>query len=66
MNFYTGLPGFDVLMSVLRHVFPHVNRKSMTLSMSPFQEFVMTIIKLKLNMPMQHLAYRFNICRTFT
>lgn len=32
VNLYTGLPGFDVVMSVFRHVSPHVNRKSMTLS----------------------------------
>lgn len=29
--FYTGISGFDVLMTVFRHVSPHVNRKSMTL-----------------------------------
>ena len=62
VNFYTGLPGFDVLMTVFKHVSPHVNRKSMTLSM--FQEFVMTIMKLKLNMPMQDLAYRFGVSRS--
>jgi len=40
----------------------HVNKKSMTLSI--FQEFVMNIMKLKLNMPKQDLAYRFNISRS--
>ena len=40
----------------------HVNKKSMTLSI--FQEFVMNIMKLKLNMPKQDLAYGFNISRS--
>ena len=40
----------------------HVNKKSMTLSI--FQEFVMNIMKLKLNMPKQDLAYGFIISRS--
>ena len=61
VNFYTGLPGFDILKVVFRHVSPHVGRKSMTLT--KFQEFSMTLMKLKLNVPMQDLAYRFSVSR---
>ena len=57
VDFYTGLPGFDVLKAVFRHV-----RKSMTLT--KFQEFAMTLMKLKLNMPMQDLAYRVSVSRS--
>ena len=36
-----------------------MSRKSQLLT--PFQDFVMTIMKLKLNMPFEDLAYRFNV-----
>ena len=36
-----------------------VARKSQLLT--PFQEFVLTLMKLKLNMPLEDLAYRFNV-----
>ena len=29
--------------------------------LTPFQEFVLTPMKLKLNMPLEYLAYRFNV-----
>ena len=59
VRFYTGLPAYDVLQTVLQYVSKFVVRKSPTLSQ--FQEFVLTLMKLKLNMPMQDLAYRFGI-----
>ena len=59
VRFYTGLPAYDILQTVYKYVLPFVVRKSPTLS--KFQEFVLTLMKLKLNMPMQDLAYRFGI-----
>ena len=59
VRFYTGLPAYDVLKTVYQNVSPFVIRKSPTLS--KFQECVLTLMKLKLNMPMQDLAYRFGI-----
>ena len=59
VRFYTGLPAYDVLQTVLQYVSKFVVRKSPTLSQ--FQELVLTLMKLKLNMPMQDLAYRFGI-----
>ena len=38
---------------------PHVTRK--TLSLDRFQEFVIVLMKLRLNMPLQDLAYRFKV-----
>ena len=58
-RFYTGLPDFDVLMTTFNFVSPHVTRRTKTLS--PFQEFVMALIKLRLNVPNQDLAYRFEM-----
>ncbi len=59
VRFYTGLPAYDVLQTVYQNVSEFVVRKSPTLT--KFQEFVLTLMKLKLNMPMQDLAYRFRI-----
>lgn len=59
VSFYTGLPTFDILGTVFRQILPFVTRKSQRLT--PFQEFILTLMKLKLNMPLEDLAYRFNI-----
>ena len=69
VRFYTGLPGFDVLNTTFRFVSPFVSRKSKTLTL--FQEFVMVLIKLRLHVPLQDLAFRFGVSlstvsRTFT
>ena len=63
------LPGFDVLNTTFRFVSPFVSRKSKTLTL--FQEFVMVLIKLRLHVPLQDLAFRFGVSlstvsRTFT
>ena len=46
-------------MVAFEHVSPHVTRK--TQSLSRFQEFVMVLMKLRLNVPLQDLAYRFMV-----
>ena len=55
VRFYTGLPSYQVLLATLKHVAPHVSRRTQTLD--PFQEFVMVLMKLPLNVPFQDLAY---------
>lgn len=62
VRFYTGLPSWEVLMKTFSFVSPHVNRRS--LSLSKFQEFVLVLIKLRLAVPHQDLAYRFDVSRT--
>ena len=70
VRFYTGLPTFEILMVTFNHVAPHVSRRSMNLS--KFQEFIMTLKKLRLNVPFKDLAYRFKnihvstVSRTFS
>ena len=54
---YAGLPSYEVLMVVFEHVASHVSRQ--TQNLSRFREFVMVLIKLRLNVPLQDLAYRF-------
>ena len=58
VKFYTGLPGFDILMTTCNFVSPHSTRRSPSLSL--FQEFIMVLMKLMLNVPVQDLAYRFD------
>ena len=62
VRFYTGLPSYEVLMVVFEHVSSHVSRK--TQNLSHFQEFVKVLIKLRLNVPLQDLAYRFVVSVT--
>ena len=62
VRFYTGLPSFDILKKIFNFVAPHVKRNS--LNLSKFQEFIMTLIKVRLNVPHQDLAYRFDVSLT--
>ena len=55
VRFYTGLPSSEILMVVFDHVSPYVTRK--TQSLDRFQELVMVLMKLRLNVPFQDLAY---------
>ena len=59
VHFYTGLLSYQVLIATLNHVAPHVSRRTQTLD--PFQEFVMVLMKLRLNVSFQDLAYRFMV-----
>ena len=56
VRFYTGLPGFDVLNTTFCFVSLFVSRKCKTLTL--FQEFVMVLIKLRLVVPLQDLAFQ--------
>ena len=57
VRFYTGLPSMEVLMVVFEFVSPHVTRQTQPLNR--FQEFIIVLMKLRLNAPLQDLAYRF-------
>ena len=59
IRFYTGLPTKEILITTFQHVAPHVPRRSTTLN--NFQEFVLVLTKLRLNMPFQKLAFRFGV-----
>ncbi|CAH3172741.1 unnamed protein product, partial [Porites lobata] len=62
VRLYRGLPSYEVLLVIFEHVAPDVTR--CTQSLDRFQEFVLVLMKLRLNVPLQHLAYRFNISLT--
>ncbi|XP_078605565.1 uncharacterized protein LOC144878628 [Branchiostoma floridae x Branchiostoma japonicum] len=59
VRFYTGLPSYEVLMVIFDHVAPFVTRKSQ--SLDSFQELMIVLIKLRLNVPLQDLAYTFQV-----
>ncbi|XP_075535219.1 uncharacterized protein LOC142570768 [Dermacentor variabilis] len=58
--FYTGLPTYAVLEAVYILVEPHV-RHTLRNRLSKFQEMVVFLMRLRLNVPLQDLAYRFRI-----
>ena len=59
VRFYTGLPGFDVLKATFSFISPFVTGRSKSLSL--FQEFIMVVMKLSLNVPLQDLSYGFGV-----
>ena len=59
VRFYTGLAEARTLQILFEHVSPYVLRKSQ--SLTKFQELVMLLIKVRLNVPFQDLAYRFGV-----
>ena len=59
-KFYTGIPSFSLLMHVLNLIAPHIKRNSQN-ALCQFQEFLLVLTRLKLNSPLQDLAYRFNV-----
>ena len=59
VRFYTGPHSYEVLMKTFDFVKHHVNRRS--LNLNKFQELIMILIILRLNVPHLDLAYRFNV-----
>lgn len=60
VSFYTGLPNFSLLLAVFNLVttsVPHTPCNSLT----KFQEMTLALMRLRLNAPLQDLAYRFRI-----
>ena len=62
VNFFTGLPSFQILMIIFNFVAPHVKHgSSKTHALSKFEEFIATLMKLHLGLFDQDLAYRFSV-----
>ena len=57
--FYTGLPTLKLLDALYGHIAPHITRRSLTLT--NYQELVMVLMKLRLDIPYRDLAYRLGV-----
>ncbi len=62
VKFYTGLPCYSIMNTVFLHV--STDFKCNESSLSKFQQFLMTLMKLILNLGNQGLAYRFGISQS--
>ena len=58
--FYTGLPKWDLLFVIFTFLKPHLSTASRK-ALTPFQQVLMTLMRLRLNLSGQDLAYRFNV-----
>ncbi|XP_038064513.1 uncharacterized protein LOC119734943 [Patiria miniata] len=64
VKFCTGLPSLTLLQTVLQEISPFLNTHPKAV-LSKFQQLLMTLMYLRLNLCNQDLAYRFNVnCST--
>ena len=68
--FYTGLTNWRILFVVFTFVQSHIAASRHT-SLSPFQQLLLTLMRLRLSLSVQDLGYRFGIhkstvCRIFS
>ena len=59
-RFYTGLPNIGMLKATFEHVHKTLPAERST-KLTPFQEFVRTMVKLSVNTPIEDLGYRFRV-----
>ena len=60
VSYYTGLPNFVILMGIFDLIKPGISKHASNL-LSPFQKFIITLMRLRLNLQMQDLAYRYTV-----
>ena len=61
VKYYTGRPHLEVVMGVVACVGPYMTQSSKVLS--PFQMLFLTLMRLRLNLPLQHIAHLFCVDR---
>ncbi|XP_016382413.1 uncharacterized protein LOC107719510 [Sinocyclocheilus rhinocerous] len=61
VKYYTGLPCLALLMGVLKQLLPCLPQTGRKLS--PFQMLLSTLMRLRMNLPIQHIAYLFSVDR---
>lgn len=59
----TGLPSYEKMMTVFGFFGCHLKTQS---SLSAFQQFILTMLRLRMNMPLSFLSYVFNISLSTT
>ncbi|XP_064479223.1 uncharacterized protein LOC135392443 [Ornithodoros turicata] len=60
VTFYTGLPNFAILLAVFHFLEDSVAHGPCN-SLTRFQEMIVTLMRFRLNSPLQDLAYRFSV-----
>lgn len=60
-KFYTGLENFQILMILFNLIAPDLNETSQS-SLTKFQQFILTLQRLRLNLNLTDLAYRYGVC----
>ena len=63
VRFYTGLPSYIILITLYNFIGAHVTVSSRN-SLTKFQQFIMVLMRLRLNLSVQDLAYRFHISKS--
>ena len=63
VRFYTGLTSFGSLMAIFSHVESHVTEGPRSM-LSKFEQFMMVLLKLRLNLMDQDIAYHFGVHQT--
>ena len=63
IKFYTGIPNFIILQQILTLCSPYIYSGASNV-LTKFQELILVLMRLKLNMPFQDLGYRFKISRS--
>ena len=62
VSFYTGLPNIKVLKAIFNHVCVTLpSERSAQCKLTKFQEFMVVMLKLRINPPLVDLSYRFNV-----
>ena len=64
VKFYTGLPSYAILMVIFNFVSAHVRESCRPNSLTNFQQFLMVLMKLRLNLFDKELAYRFGVSQS--
>lgn len=60
VKYFTGLPNFNVLIGLYHFLLPHISSGPRSVT-SKFQELVIVLMRLRLNLPVQVLADMFFI-----
>ena len=63
VKFYTSLPSFCILKIIFEFISPYIKEHHRS-SLSNFQQFLMVLMKLRLNLYDQDLAYRFGVVQS--
>ncbi|XP_044761286.1 uncharacterized protein LOC123318667 [Coccinella septempunctata] len=56
--YFTGFPKSEMLFTIFQYICPNLSHKS---HLSPFQQLLLTLMKLRLNLPFKYLSYRFSV-----